>query len=412
MRCRSCQGDCQEVLDLGEQPASNALLKTADAHEETYPLRVAVCTTCWLLQTTFDVDEKRLFSDEYPYFSGQSKQWVAHCNEFAEAAIKRFGLNTGMANPPQILPYAGYGGGSCVIEVGGNDGTSLIPFKGRVASVWNIEPSKSVAAASEAAGIPVLPYFFGVPQGQQLQADLLIANNVMAHTPNINAFVKAIHATLKPHGTAAIEFPWALNLIEGVQFDTIYHEHYSYLSLRALEPLFARHGLKIYDVQELPTHGGSLRIFAHRTDVACPRVTSAVFEARRREIPLTVPETYERFARRARGIREQFWDFLGGHQHEVIAGYGAAAKGNTFLNFCQLTRRDIPFVADTTPAKIFKFLPGSRIQIVSEKMLLEERPKYVLILPWNWRDEIVEKLGVIRSWGGRFVTAIPELKIT
>lgn len=398
MKCRSCCGDCQEVLGLGEQPASNALLKSADEHEETYPLRVAVCTTCWLLQTTFDVDEKRLFSDEYPYFSGQSKQWVSHCNEFAEAAIKRFGLNDQ----------------SCVIEVGGNDGTSLLPFKGRVAGVWNIEPSKSVAAASEAAGIPVKPYFFGTPQGQQIQADLLIANNVMAHTPNINAFAEAIHATLKPGGTATIEFPWALNLIEGVQFDTIYHEHYSYLSLRALEPLFARHRLKIYDVQELPTHGGSLRVFAHRTDVACPRVTSAVFEARRREIPLTVPETYERFARRARGIREQFWDFLGGRYQgtEIVAGYGAAAKGNTFLNFCQLNRQDIPFVADTTPAKIFKFLPGSRIQIVSEKMLIEERPKYVLILPWNWRDEIVEKLGVIRSWGGRFVTAIPELKIT
>jgi SAM-dependent methyltransferase len=237
IKCRACGGDhVREVLDLGRQPASNGLLEVPTQYENTWPLVVGVCTDCFLMQTMYYVPAGALFTNDYPYFSGQSKQWVKHCNDFAAHAIKRFGLNED----------------SCVIEVGGNDGTSLIPFKGKVAAVYNIEPCASVARASEAAGVPTFNYFFGVKQGQQVQADFLIANNVMAHTPDLNDFVEAIWATLKPGGTATIEFPWVYNLIQETQFDTIYHEHYSYFSLLALEPLFERHKLRIYDVDEVP----------------------------------------------------------------------------------------------------------------------------------------------------------------
>ena len=392
--CRACgSARLRPVIDLGLQPASNALKKTADEAEKSYPLRAVYCAECFLMQTWKDVPPAEMFNADYVYFSGQSKQWVAHCTNFAATAIKRFGLSKD----------------SCVIEVGGNDGTSLIPFKPHVAAVWNIEPSGSVAKASEAAGVPTFNYFFGSPNKQPVQADLLIANNVMAHTPDLNAFVEAIWATLKPNGIATIEFPWVLNLINELQFDTIYHEHYSYFSLRALEPLFERHRLRIYDVDFLPTHGGSLRVYAHRTDVACPRPTSAVFEARAKEIPLASPETYTHFAKRAEECRQAFRDWLLTQPYPNVFGYGAAAKGNTFLNYCGVTAAEIPLVADTTPAKQGLYLPGSCIKVVPESIVFDHKPEFLLVLAWNWRDEIVRRVRQTIP-KQRFVTAIPQME--
>lgn len=407
-KCRACGSDhVREFLHLGSQPASNGLLENPTNTEETWPLVVGVCKSCWLMQTVYPVPAEKLFTNDYPYFSGQSKQWVAHCTNFAAMAIKRFGLNKGY-DPPNIRAHAYEGGGSVVIEVGGNDGTSLIPFKPHVSAVWNIEPCASVARASELAGVPTFSYFFGTKQGQPVQADLLIANNVMAHTPDLNGFVAAIHATLKPSGTAAIEFPWAYNLIHETQFDTIYHEHYSYFSLRALEPLFERHRLKIYDVDELPTHGGSLRIYVHRTDVACPRVTHNVFVARGKELMLTVMETYDRFAKHAQECRDEFVRWI--LTEPDVLGYGAAAKGNTFLNYCGMRTIDLPMVADTTPAKQGKYLPGSCIKVVPESIVFDRKPEYLLILPWNWRDEIIQRVRQTLP-DQKFVTAIPRLEI-
>jgi SAM-dependent methyltransferase len=392
IKCRACGDDhVRQVLDLGRQPASNGLLEVPTQSENTWPLVVGVCTSCWLMQTMYYVPAGVLFTNDYPYFSGQSKQWVKHCNDFAAHAIKRFGLNED----------------SCVIEVGGNDGTSLVPFKGKVAAVWNIEPCASVARASEAAGVPTFNYFFGVKQGQQVQADFLIANNVMAHTPDLNDFVEAIWATLKPGGTATIEFPWVYNLIQETQFDTIYHEHYSYFSLLALEPMFERHKLRIYDVDEVPTHGGSLRIYVHRSDVACPRVTHNVLVARGKEIMLTFRGTYTHFADSAKRCREEFQRWMS--TAPDVLGFGAAAKGNTFLNYCGARSLDIPAVADNTPAKQGKYLPGSCIKVVPESIVLDRKPEYILILAWNWRDEIMQKVRQTNP-GQKFVTAIPRLE--
>jgi hypothetical protein len=404
--CRACgSSHLHPVIDLGLQPASNALKKTADEPEKLYSLRAVYCGECFLMQTEVDVPPAEMFNADYVYFSGQSKQWVAHCTNFAAMAIRRFGLNKGGDAP--LLGYAGENGGSTVIEVGGNDGTSLIPFKAHVAAVWNIEPSGSVAKASEAAGVPTFNYFFGSPNKQPVQADLLIANNVMAHTPNLNAFVGAIWSTLKPHGVATIEFPWVVNLIDQLQFDTIYHEHYSYFSLRALEPLFERHKLRIYDVDFLPTHGGSLRIYVHRTDVACPRPTGAVFEARAKEIPLASPETYATFAERAETCRAAFNEWISRKPDAV--GYGAAAKGNTFLNYCGTTAAGLRAVADTTPAKQGMYLPGSCIPVVPESNVFAQDPEFLFILAWNWRDEIIGRIRKDRP-NQKFVTAIPTLE--
>ena len=405
--CRSCGGaHVYPFLDLGAQPASNGLLKNKDDPAKLWPLEVGVCQSCGLIQTLTNIPADALFTDEYPYFSGQSKQWVEHCNAYAEMAIKRFGLTK--QNPP-LLGYAGETNGSTVVEIGGNDGTLLKAFKDRVSLVLNIEPCASVAAASRAAGVPVLNFFFGGPRGQgdHPKADLLIANNVMAHTPDLNGFAHAAWETLKPGGTLTVEFPWALNLIQGGQFDTIYHEHYSYLSLHALHALFKRHKLRIYDVERLPTHGGSLRIYVHRTDVACPQVTEAFQDAFREEYPLTSVETYREFSLRALRSRAAFLRWMA--KKPDVVGYGAAAKGNTFLNYCEVTAEEIPLVADTTPAKQGMFLPGSCIPVVPESIVFAQDPEYLLVLAWNWRDEIIKRIRKDRPHQ-KFVTAIPTLE--
>jgi C-methyltransferase C-terminal domain/Putative zinc binding domain/Methyltransferase domain len=397
MPCRSCgMNNVREFMDLGLQPASNALLESAEEVEQAWPLKAGVCESCWLIQTTTDVPADELFTKDYPYFSGQSAAWVKHCKDYAGMIVPRLGLNTDT---------------SIVLEIGGNDGTLLKELKPKVLRAINIEPCKSVADASLAAGVETWVEFF---KPQQIQADLIVANNVMAHTPDLNGFAHAIWSTLKPGGTCTIEFPWSYTLMSDGQFDTIYHEHYSYFGLGSLSHLLSRHQLRVYDAEYFPAiHGGSLRVFVHRSDVACPRVLETVRRLRWQEECIdSWTIVFSHFELEARARRNVFWDWLGDRApHHEVLGYGAAAKGNTFLNYCNIDDEDMPAVADTTPAKIGKFLPGSKIRIISEQELISERPNHVLILPWNWAPQIKERLGIIRKWGGKFVTAMPTLEI-
>jgi SAM-dependent methyltransferase len=404
--CRSCGGRLTiTVADLGMQPPSNAFLATlADAAEEKrYPLRAKVCEVCKLVQVDFDVSPQELFGD-YVYFSSYSEEWLAHAARYADMARRRFDL----------------GRTSLVVELASNDGYLLKNFLAMGIPVLGIDPSDTVARAAEAIGVPTRVEFFGETLAAQLAAetggaDLIVANNVLAHVPQLNDFVAGIAALLKPAGTATLEFPHLLELIERVEFDTIYHEHYSYFSLTAVEHVFSRHGLRLYDAEKLPTHGGSLRIFATHARRSEPPDSASLRSVRAQEAAAGLSEldTYRRFAERVEACRRSLKDFLARAQRESkrVAAYGAAAKGNTLLNYCGVTPRDIAFVADRNPHKQGKLLPGTHIPVVSPETLMQERPDYVLILPWNLEREIRRQLDGIRAWGGRFVTAVPQVAV-
>ena len=384
--CRACKGPLSRILDLGSHPPSNALLVAPD-QEAKYPLRLMKCESCTLCQLDFDVPPAELFGESYPYFSGQSAHWVEHCRAYAEMIWTRLALKQG----------------DTVLEIGSNDGTMLKNFIGKCRAI-GVDMSNSVALEAERNGVPTTtaPFTRAICWPT---ADLLIANNVLAHTPDIEEFVATMQQTLTMDGVATIEFPWIVHLIEQCQFDTIYHEHYSYLSVTALDKLFRRYNLYIYDLEHLTTHGGSLRIYVCRTTFTS--VTEAVALAKVREAELD----YTHFATRAEKIRADFVRFVDYHRQEVLCAYGAAAKGNTFLNYCGMSLFDIPAVADTTPAKIGKFLPGSHIPVISEEgMMCPFQPPYVIILAWNWKDEIVARLRV-KGYKGKFVTAIPQLEV-
>jgi SAM-dependent methyltransferase len=404
--CRSCGGRLAVTMaDLGLQPASNAFLATLQAarDEKRYPLRAKVCEICKLVQLDYDVAPQELFGN-YVYFSSYSDQWLAHAREYCGMARRRFAL----------------GAGSLVIELASNDGYLLKNFIEMGVPVLGIDPSGTVAAAAEKIGVPTLVEFFGEELAQDLaakgrQADLIIANNVLAHVPRLNDFVAGIARLLKPGGTATIEFPHLLELMEHVEFDTIYHEHFSYFSLYAIEQVFSRHGLRLYDVEQLPTHGGSLRIFAahaHRKDLEDSALLRTV-RAQEDAAGLADLSSYLRFAARVESCRISLLEFLGEAKREgkTVAAYGAAAKGNTLLNFCALTPADIPQVADRNPHKQSKFLPGTHIPVVSPETLLQSKPDYVLILPWNLQQEIRQQLREINQWGGRFVTPVPVVRV-
>ncbi len=387
--CRACGGKHLElVINLGLQPPSNAYLNAANSLETLYPLRAVRCTDCHLMQLSHDVDSKQIFNADYAYFSSNSKEWLAHTEAYAKMAISKFGLRRDR---------------SVVYEIGGNDGHLLKHIKDHVIRAVNIEPSKSVADASHAAGVETWCEFW---KPQQMRADLIIANNVMAHTPDLRGFVKALSLNLKPYGVITIEFPHVLTLLDNIEFDTIYHEHYSYFSLTALEPLFAKYGLRVYDVDKLPTHGGSLRLYVSkfRSDE-----TPAVTALRSEEHSLKSHWIYDLFAHKAHRCKEDFLTFLSECPAPIVA-YTAPAKGNTFLNYCGVNRSQIKFVADTTLAKQGKFLPGTRIPIVAEQELLDLRPEYVLLLAWNWKHEIISKLRPLLP-ETKFVTAIPHLEV-
>jgi len=406
LTCRSCDSPVlHPFVDLGLQPPSNDYLPSAAAiaHEHFYPLRAKVCGACKLVQVDYDVPPRQLFSN-YAYFSSFSESWLAHARSYCAMATQRFGL----------------GPASLVVELASNDGYLLKNFVAAGIPVLGIDPSGTVAAAAEAIGVPTLIEFFGSEIAAKLsatgrQADLIAANNVLAHVPALNDFVAGIAKLLKPTGTVTIEFPHLLKLIEHVEFDTIYHEHFSYISLLAIEKVLIRNGLRLYDVEQLATHGGSLRVFGtHAAREGFPE-SAALQDVRAQEAAAGLDDiaTYAKFHERVEACRGALLKFLAAAKAEkkTVAAYGAAAKGNTLLNYCGVTAAQITMVADRNPHKQNHLLPGSHIPIVTPEVMLAARPDYVLILPWNIKTEIIAQLTGIRAWGGKFVTAIPSVTI-
>jgi SAM-dependent methyltransferase len=407
MKCRHCGAELKLTLvDLGSAPPSNAYLTIEKLKnpEKWFPLRVLVCEKCWLVQTEDFAQADELFDADYAYFSAFSSSWLAHSERYVSDMTQRFSLNEQ----------------SHVVEVAANDGYLLQYVKARGIPCAGIEPTASTASAARAKGIDIVEEFFGVNLAKHLvadgkQADLTAANNVLAHVPDINDFVAGFTALLKPTGVATFEFPHLLNLIELNQFDTIYHEHFSYFSLTAVRHIFAANGLSVFDVQELPTHGGSLRVFAQRTDTGLQVINDQVrlLLQKEKSVGMRTADYYKGFQERAEKVKDDFVAFLidAKRQGKSVAAYGAAAKGNTLMNFAGIRSDLIRFVVDKNPAKQGKYMPGSRIPIVDEEHLHKERPDYVVILPWNLREEIVLQLAYVREWGGVFVTAVPELYV-
>lgn len=406
MNCRHCQAPLgQPFLDLGFAPPSNAYRTAAqlDEPELSYPLRLSVCEQCWLVQTSVAAHPETLFGADYAYFSSVSSTWLEHAQRYVAMIIDRLGL----------------GADSQVIEIAANDGYLLQYFVQRGIPCLGIEPTAGTAQAARAKGVPVLMEFFGRVLGERLavegqQADLLIGNNVLAHVPNINDFVAGLKAALKPDGTVTMEFPHLLRLLQQNQFDTVYHEHYSYLSLRVVQRIFAAEGLTVVDVEELTTHGGSLRVYAVHAERGerATRQVEMLLHAEE-EYGLSTPAVYHDFQARADGVKNALLAFLLDckRQGRKVVGYGAAAKGNTLLNYAGVKPDLLPWVADAAPSKQGRYLPGSHIPIVHPERIAAERPDEVLILPWNLREEVMEQFADIRAWSGRFVTAIPHLQI-
>lgn len=407
MKCRHCQTELTlPLIDLGAAPPSNAYLTQQTLHrpEKHFPLRVLVCTECWLVQTEDYAGAEELFDADYAYFSSYSTTWLKHAERYVTDMAARYGLN---AN-------------SHIIEVAANDGYLLQYVKVKGIPCLGIEPTTSTANAARAKDIEIVEAFFGVKLASHLvtqgkQADLMIANNVLAHVPDINDFVSGFAILLKPDGVATFEFPHLLRLVAENQFDTIYHEHYSYLSLLAVQLIFERNGLRVFDVEELNTHGGSLRIYAHRHDAGVRKLGKKVTELLNHEVEagITSCAFYSDFQIKADQVKNDFLAFLieAKLTGKTVAGYGAAAKGNTLLNYAGVRPDLLPYVVDRNPAKQDKFLPGCRIPIVAEANLKQTRPDYVVILPWNLRAEVVEQLAYIRKWGGQFVTTVPLLMV-
>jgi SAM-dependent methyltransferase len=370
--------------------------------EPTYPLRVFVCDSCFLVQLPEFASPENIFSD-YAYFSGFSDTWIRHVKAYAETMCTRFSLSSD----------------SSVVEIASNDGCLLRFFQQRGVPVLGIEPARNVAEAAREAGVPTLTAFFGTATASELvqrgqQADLLLGNNVLAHVPDINDFIGALKIALKPTGVITLEFPHLLRLMEGNQFDTIYHEHFSYLSLTTVDGMFARHGLRVFDVEELTTHGGSLRVFAaHEEEGLAVADRVATLMANEAAAGLGTMRGYLGFTEQVEKTKRKLLTFLieAKRSGKSIAAYGAPAKGNTLLNYCGVGTDFIDYTVDRNPEKQGRFLPGSHIPVYPPERLRETSPDYVLILPWNLADEIVEQMADVRDWGGRFVVAIPETKI-
>ena len=403
--CRFCGSDLsRSFVDLGATPSANSYLKADDLNEaESYfALHALVCGSCWLVQLPAMRTPEQLFSD-YAYFSSFSQSWLRHAEDYAEMMIGRFGFD----------------GGTHVVEIASNDGYLLQFFKQRGVGILGVEPAANVAQAAVAKGIPTEVAFFGRETAGRLagdgrSADLVIGNNVLAHVPDLNDFVAGIKILLKPEGIVTIEFPHLLRLIAENQFDTIYHEHFSYFSFLTVERVFAAHGLKMFDVEQLPTHGGSLRIFACHADADRPVEDNvARLQADERAAGLDDMAAYEGFGEKVKETKRRLLDFLieAKDAGRTIAGYGAPAKGNTLLNFCGVGTDFIDYTVDRSPHKQGLYLPGSRIPIHAPERLKETRPDYVLILPWNLKAEIMADHGYIRDWGGRFVTPIPTVTV-
>ncbi len=406
MKCRHCAALLEHTfLDLGFAPPSNAYLTHQDITkpEKYYPLKVKVCDQCWLVQTEDYAQADELFNSEYAYFSSTSTGWLAHATRYAEKMTRQLKLTKN----------------SLVIEVASNDGYLLKNFLVAGIPCLGIEPTASTAAAAEQLGIPVLREFFGEQLGKQLattgkQADLIAGNNVYAHVPDINDFTRGLKAALKPYGTITLEFPHFMRLIENTQFDTVYHEHFSYLSLYTVDRIFKAAGLRVWEIEELPTHGGSLRIYGcHAAEAreTTPAVSATLAEEGRRGLQALA--TYQSFQAKADRVKDDLLAFLIEQKRagKKVAAYGAAAKGNTLLNYAGVKPDLLPFVCDAAAAKQGKFMPGSHIPILAPAALVEQRPDYLVILPWNIATEVKQQNVRLAELGTKFVTAVPKLEI-
>lgn len=407
MKCRHCGTPLNHTfLDLGFAPPSNAYLTKEDLSrpETWYPLKTKVCHNCWLVQTEDYADAATLFTQDYAYFSSTSAGWLDHARRYSETMIDELAL----------------GSQSHVIEVAANDGYLLRNFVAAGIPCLGIEPTASTAAAAERKGIPVLREFFGEALGNRLagqgrQADLIIGNNVYAHVPDINDFTRGLKVALKPGGVLTLEFPHLMRLIEQAQFDTVYHEHFSYLSLYSVKRIFEEAGLRIWRAEELPTHGGSLRVFGcHADDARDTDASVAAMLQQEGTRGLQQLQTYLDFQARAERIKYDLLAFLLELKQtgKTVAAYGAAAKGNTLLNFAGVKTDLLPYVCDRARAKQGKFMPGSHIPILAPQKLAVAPPDYLLILPWNIAEEVQEQNRALKERGVRFVTAVPELRIT
>ncbi|WP_025897852.1 class I SAM-dependent methyltransferase [Sneathiella glossodoripedis] len=405
-KCRFCGTELKNTfVDLGETPLANSYLKDLSEFEteKSYPLHARVCSSCFLVQVEDVVPAEEIFSD-YAYFSSFSSSWVEHAKLYSERLIQKLSLNKN----------------SLVVEVASNDGYLLQHFAEHQIPVLGIEPAANVASVAKNKNIPTEIAFFGEETAKRLsndgyKADLIAANNVMAHVPDINDFVAGFPIILAADGVLTIEFPHLLNLIDKTQFDTIYHEHYSYLSLLTVETILRNHGLRVFDVEELPTHGGSLRVYACHDSSSIHQTSDQLKEIRLKEksASLDCLSAYEGFAPKVEQVKKDLLSFLNTavKNGKKVVGYGAAAKGNTLLNYCKISANQIEFVVDKNPEKQGTYLPGSHIPVYSPDKILEIKPDYVLILPWNLTQEITQQMSSIKQWDGQFVTPIPSLKI-
>lgn len=401
MQCRHCNQPLEYIfLDLGSAPPSNAYLNKKDLKkpEPVYPLKLFVCDRCWLVQTQDFTRANELFNADYAYFSSVSKTWVDHAKRYCDMITKRLDLDKD----------------SFVIEVAANDGYLLKNFVASSIPCLGIEPTKSTADAARSIGIDVKEEFFGEDMAAHLKkADLIIGNNVYAHVPDINDFTKGLKAALKPGGTITLEFPHLLELIAHTQFDTVYHEHFSYFSLYTVSRIFAEAGLRVLDVETLPTHGGSLRVYGcHDNDPRSSSNAVASLLQQEEKAGLKNLAAYLGFQEKADRVKNNFIDFLRDQKEQgrTVAGYGAAAKGNTLLNYAGITTALLPYVCDAAPSKQGKFLPGSHIPVLPPSAIAERRPDVIIIFPWNIAGEIREQLAYARDWNAHFVTAVPDLR--
>lgn len=404
--CRFCGATLHHTfVDLGMSPLCESYVSAERLNqmEAFYPLHVYVCDGCFLVQLLEYVSPEHIYSD-YAYFSSYSDTWLQHAQTYTDMIVERFHI----------------GAGAQVVEIASNDGYLLQYFAQKEIPVLGVEPAANVAAVAREKGIPTVVKFFGEKTARELitdgkQADLLLGNNVLAHVPDLNDFVGGMKILLKPQGVITMEFPHLMRLVEGNQFDTIYHEHFSYLSFLTVGKIFAAHGLTLFDVEEIPTHGGSLRIYARHSEDTSKVIESRVAELQNREekAGFTCLDHYFSFAEKVKETKRKLLDFLitTKRQEKSIAGYGAPGKGNTLLNYCGVRTDFLDYVVDRSPYKQGKFLPGTHIPIFHPDKIRETKPDYVLILPWNLKSEVIEQVSYIREWGGRFVVPVPEVEV-
>lgn len=404
--CRLCGSSLQHTLvDLGMSPLSNTYLRPDQLSEMEpfYPLHARVCTQCFLVQLEQFESPEKIFT-EYAYFSSYSESWLQHSREYAERMIRDLKLCVE----------------SLVLEVASNDGYLLQYFQLQGIPVLGVEPARNVARAAEKRGIRTLTQFFGLHTARELaaagqQADLIVGNNVLAHVPDLGDFVAGLKVALKPGGIITMEFPHLLRLIDGIQFDTIYHEHFSYFSFCTAEQLLNQHGLTVFDVEEIPTHGGSLRLYACHAERSNAPLSARVSRLRDREVAAGIRSlnAYSCFAEKVRETKRKLLEFFirAKRASNSVVGYGAPAKGNTLLNYCGIGKDFLDYTVDVSPQKQNLFLPGTHIPVFHPDMIRRTRPDYVLILPWNLRAEVLEQMADVRNWGGRFVVPIPTVEV-